>query len=263
MLDTYKPNAGIKKAATVLIDLSVIRHAVLSQETWVEKTIRWANRDVVTRIAGWKPKTPPTGLWLRQQIGCLPTICRLAREGAIVLYTYSELEFEEWQGRRGMQGTFGDLFSGIRIRKCPAAVNRLRFRRNVDFQYYLKREEVIDFCRFLLKLDPLVLRQAHEVWSTLPAFEQETLLHLQQFKSLCRHLPEKHYPDAFHLWTAEANRLDYFLMLDRKFPNALKGKRDLGFRCRPVSPDELLNSMGISERDPYPYTDSAPRTYSE
>ena len=140
-------------------------------------------------------------------------------------------------------------------------MNRPRFRGNVDFGYYLKREEVIDFCEFLLRVDPLILRQAPEFWGTLPGFEQENLVQLKRFKSLCRHLAKKHYPDALHLWTAEQNELDYFLMLDKRFPNALRGKYDLDFRCRPVPPEELLEIMNISERDAFPYTDCTPRTY--
>jgi hypothetical protein len=131
------------------------------------------------------------------------------------------------------------------------------------FQYYLKRDELIGFCSFLLALEPSVLQGAAAFWNTLPPFEQENLLQLGQFKSLCRGLSEKHYPDAFHLWTAETNHLDYFLTMDRKFPRALSTNRNLDFRCRAVSPDELLGCLGISKRDPFPYTDSHPRTYYE
>jgi|SRR5271166_5901509 len=98
------------KAVSALVDLSVLRRGVLTQDALVQKTIRWAGRDFLTPVAAWMPKPQPKESWLRRQIECLPTISRLARESKIVLYTYSELEFEEWQGRRGMQGTFGDCF---------------------------------------------------------------------------------------------------------------------------------------------------------
>ena len=245
----------------VLIDLSVRRRGVLTQEAWIEKMFKWAGRDITSRIAAWKSKPQPEGAWLRAQVACLPTISRLATQGAILLYTYPELEFEEMSGRREMMGTFGDLFSRKAIKKCPAAVNRPRFRQNVDFRYYLKRDELIDFCNFLLALEPSVLQGATAFWNALPAIEQENLMQLGQFKLLCRGLSTKHYPDAFHLWTAEVSRLDYFLMMDRKFPRALSTNRSLDFRCKTVSPDELLSCLGISERDPFPYTDSRPRTY--
>lgn len=236
---------------------------MLTQETWINKTLRWGGRDLTSPVAGWKPKPHIGGEWLREQVRCLPTISRLVAQGAILLYTYSELEFEEWSGRPEMMGTFGDLFSRRAIRKCPAAVNRPRFRQNVDFHYYLERDELISFCNFLLALEPSLLQEATAFWNTLPVLEQENLLQLGRFKSLCRSLSKKHYPDAFHLWTAETNRLGYFLTMDRKFPRALSTNRSLDFRCKAVSPDKLLNSLGVSERDPFPYTDSHPRTYHE
>jgi hypothetical protein len=250
-------------SAKVLIDLSVRRRGVLTQETWVEKTLRWAGRDLVTRIAGWMPKPHAEGAWLQRQIRYLPTISRLSAQGMILLYTYSELEFEEWSGRPEMMGTFGDIFPRKTIRTCQAAVNRPRFRQSVDFQKYLNRDQMIDFCRFLLKLEPPALQRATIFWNKLPASEQENLLKLGQFKTLCRSLAEKHYPDAFHLWTAETNHLDYFLTMDRKFPRALSSNRKLDCRCKAVSPEDLLNALGILDRDPYPYTDLRPRTYYE
>jgi hypothetical protein len=160
-----------------------------------------------------------------------------------------------------MAQTFGDLFSGIEIKKCQAAVNRPRFRQNTEFGYYLKKEELLEFCDFLLQLPLSALQQAAEVWASLPASEQESLTQLGRFKALCRHLARTHYPDAFHLWTAEASKLDYFLTLDKKFPNALRNNHDLDFPCEPVSPEEFLCSLGVSERDPYPYVDSEPHLY--
>ena len=88
--------------------------------------------------------------------------------------------------------------------------------------------------------------------------EQKNLAQIGQFKLLCRHLARTHYPDAFHVWTAEANGLDYFLMMDKRFPNAIRNRRDLDFRCKAVSPDELLSALGVSEKDPLPYENSPP-----
>ena len=138
-------------SVTALIDLSVRRRGVLTRETWIERALRWAGRDLTINIEGWKPKPHVDGPWLQEQIECLPTIARLATQGSILLYTYSELEFEEWSGRPEMMGTLGDLFSREGIKKCPAAVNRPRFRRNAEFQYYLKRDELIGFCSFFLR----------------------------------------------------------------------------------------------------------------
>jgi hypothetical protein len=256
-------NSSGSLPVTSLIDLSVRRHAVPTQETWIEKTLRWAGRGLPTRIAGWTPKPQPYGAWLQEQIRCLPTIARLAARDSIRLYTYSELEFEEWSGRSEMMGTFGDLFPRKTIKRCPAAINRPRFRQNVDFSYYLNRDEMIEFCKFLLTIDPSLLPRTGELWNTLPGLQQRNILRLGQFESVCRSLAENHYPDAFHLWTAETNELDYFLTMDRRFLNALSTNRRLDFRCKCVSPDDLLNDLGFAEREPYLYADVRPRTYYE
>jgi hypothetical protein len=160
---------------------------------------------------------------------------------------------------RGMAGTVGDLFSGVEIKRCEPAANRPRFRKNIDFGYYLKKEELLEFCDFLLQLPESLLQETPQLWATRPTSEQKNLAQIGRFKLLCRHLARKHYPDAFHLWTAETNGLDYFLMMDKKFSNALQNRRDLDFQCRVVSPDDLLNALDVSERDPYPYDNCPPR----
>jgi hypothetical protein len=246
-------------AKTTLIDLSVLRRGVFTQETHIQRKITWANREFLVETAEWEPKPLPEDLWLRRQVDCLPTIVRLAREGRIVLSSYSELDFEEMRASRGMAGTFGDLFSGVEIKKCQPAANRSRFRKNIDFGYYLKKEELLEFCDFLLQLPESLLQQTPEIWATLPTSEQENLLQISLFKLLSLHLARTHYPDAFHLWTAEINGLDYFLMMDKKFPNALQNRRDLDLHCRVVSPDDLLKALEISERDPYPDDNRPPR----
>jgi hypothetical protein len=126
-------------ANTILIDLSVLRRGVLTQETRVQKEITRPKKKFLLPVSRWEPKPLPDNLWLRRQIECLPTIIRLAGEGRVVLYSYSELDFEEMRASRGMAGTVGDLFSGVEIKRCEPAANRPRFRKNKDFGYYLKK----------------------------------------------------------------------------------------------------------------------------
>jgi hypothetical protein len=251
------------KKTSVLVDLSVRRYAVITQDAQIEKRIAWGGREHTFSIAGWrrKPHRSATEGWLQKQISCLPTIARLAKEGTIECYFYIELMFEEARGSGGMRGTFGDLFAGVDMKSCLAVVNRPRFRQNVDFSQYLRKEGLAEFFDFLLKLDPSLLRQAPEFWDTLPAFEQENLMQLERFKCLCRCLSERHYSDAFHLWTAEANGLDWFLTMDKKFVNAVSSIRDFNFRCKPILPEQLLSALGITEIDPHPFPGDGPRCF--
>ena len=133
-------------ASTALLDLSVLRRGVLAQRKHIQKEITWADRGLLIPIEASEPKPLPDDLWLRRQVECLPTIVRLAHEGRIVFYTYSELDFEEMRASRWMAGTFGDLFSEVEIKKCQPAANRARFRQNIDFGYYLEKEDVVEFC---------------------------------------------------------------------------------------------------------------------
>ncbi len=68
---------------------------------------------------------------------------------------------------------------------------------------------------------------------------------------------EENYPDVFHLWTAQRNRIDAILALDTKFANIAKqiensGKIRLEYRTRVMQPIEFLASIGIVGLDPVP-----------
>ena len=125
---------------------------------------------------------------------------------------------------------------------------------NLDVAKYASKDELIRFSSFLLSVDPLLLKRTPKLWNSLTLFERASIKRLQSFKSLCRHLPKNHFPDAFHLWTAEANGLDYFLMVDRKFANAVQGISGLNFRCRPISPEGLLKALSVPEIVPNPFS---------
>lgn len=248
---------------SALIDLSVLRHGVLTQSAEVKKTVTWGDRTETVTLAGWerKPDVPPDQAWRRKQVECLPTLARLAREGVLRLYSYIELAFEEWRGQRGMSGSFGDLFAGIEVEKVTPAVERSHFRQTVHLKEHVSKEALTEFCTFLLDLDPSALQQAPEFWDTLPDFEKANLAQVDRFQHLCRNLTVNHYADAFHLWTAEVNGLDFFLMVEIAFPNAVRNKRDLGFHCQPITPEELLHHAGVTDLDPRPFPDTGSHTY--
>ncbi len=91
----------------------------------------------------------------------------------------------------------------------------------------------------------------------LSEFEIESFESLDWFQKLCSKFGgEENYPDAFHLWTAERNNLDYFLTLENKMANMFqdigKGKKALSMNVRVVKPIELLAEMGVRELDAVP-----------
>ncbi len=250
-------------SVSVLVDHSVLRHGVITQPATVQRSVRWGGRDETAGLAGWqrKPQLSPDQSWRRKQIECLPTVARLAREGAVALFSYNELGFEDWRGERGMCGTFGDLFTRVAIGKVSPAVERSRFQQTVDLREHIGKDALTEFCKFLIELDPSVLMQVPQFWDGLPEFEKDNLSRLDVFKELCRGLTENHYADAFHLWTGEANGLDFFVMVEKRFINAVRGTSRSRLRCEPVTPEELLQGLGVRKLDPMPFSDFGPHTY--
>ncbi|HZK14733.1 MAG TPA: hypothetical protein VFC55_09440, partial [Desulfobaccales bacterium] len=78
---------------------------------------------------------------------------------------------------------------------------------------------------------------------------------LNRFKELCCALDEKHYPDAFHLWTAEVNGLDFFLTADRKFINVMSKTSRSQLKTKPIAPVDFLDYLGIKEKELMPIPD--------
>jgi hypothetical protein len=68
-------------------------------------------------------------------------------------------------------------------------------------------------------------------------------------------LPENHYRDALHLWTAEVNGLDYFLTADKTFINVMTKTSRVPLPTRPISPSDLLAELGVTQIDPLPIVD--------
>ena len=112
---------------------------------------------------------------------------------------------------------------------------------------------MIDFCRFLRKATPQLFEETPELWDRLPEKMQANLHDLGRFHELIDALPyEKHWPDALHLWTAETHGAEYFLTLDQKFINALTMTARINLPTKPARPSQLLDDLGIQDRDPLP-----------
>jgi hypothetical protein len=239
---------------SVLIDLSVLRRAVMTDRVEIERKIIWGNITHAVPLLGWrrKPELRAEQAWLKSQVDWLPTIARLAREDRLKLYSYNELGLEEARGRRGMKGTFGDLFADVRVQTVPPAIERSRYRKTYDLETYSNKNSLTEFVLFLNGLDTSNITKIPDFWNSLPDFERQNLGRLTQFTTLCQTIAENHYADAFHLWTAELNCIDFFLMMDKRFLNAFRSQSRSSFRCSPVTPEELIQQVGITELDPMP-----------
>jgi hypothetical protein len=223
------------------------------QATRRKQTMKWGDSTLDFEVVGYERKPLTHHAWKREQISCIPTIRKLAYEGFISLLTYSELQHE----RLKRPGSFppsriGNIFSGITINHVNAAVERSYFFQQ-EIGTYIKVEEVIGYCKWLLT--PGIERLAEKLSgnSQYPSHLLENLGKIQRFRDLCSGLSEKQYPDAFHLWTAEVNHSDYFLTIDGKFIRAMTETKKIHLPCKPISPLDLLSLFEVDEREPFEY----------
>lgn len=202
--------------------------------------------------------------WRQQQLDCLPTVARLAREGRIEVYKSDELYAEGFVVERypSQHHPEGNLFHGLTKRRAQPPLDRSKFGpifdSFVDIDRRVNRQRVIDFCKHMLlspspqRVEELIAAMARNPRRSLSEFEVRCLRRLHVFKSICQGLTENHYPDALHWWTAEENGLDYYLMIEKRFRNAVQRKDKLDLKCKIIWPDELLQELSVTELDPWP-----------
>jgi hypothetical protein len=237
----------------VLVDTSAFRHTRVADVGFFQETFRLGSREIPIRVLGvkQKPLPGPEQKWLREQVQAMPTIARLAHERSISLCLYPELELEGMAGPSFPSSPVGELLKGIAWESVPAAVERSKFQQ-MDLTIYVQKETVVNFCKVLLEWDQTALDAKVDDWPFLTDFERRNLRDLGRFREICSALHETHYRDAFHLWTAEVNNLDYFLVIDKKFVNVITKTSRIALRTKLMAPADLVRDLGIPQLDPMP-----------
>lgn len=189
----------------------------------------------------------------QKEIECLPTIARLAKEKKIILFTYEELLNEFYKAR----GTWsdigiGDLLHDIPIEALPSPIRRGLFFQS-NFDTHVQSKGLRDFVFWLVSsyddrwLDVPIIKES------INSREIRNLKGLHVLKTMCQNVEKKHYGDIFHIWAGHTNNIDWFLTTDFKLKNAVASRSSDFPTCYPITPSELLEKIGISERDPMPY----------
>lgn len=220
-----------------------------------QQRLQWGDSVQLINISGYERKPLPgkDQAWKHDQVKCLPTIGRLAKEGIFSVYTYFELQSEGWKRSDSFPAkNIGNIFSGVTLNHANAAVERSYFFQ-MELDKYIQTREVIDYCKWLLTpgIEELADKLSGDI--RYPDHLLNNLKGAQRFRDLCNGLAEKQYPDAFHLWTAEVNGADYFLTIDGKFIRAMVQTKHIRLPCKPISPSELLTLLEINERDQFEY----------
>lgn len=241
----------------LLVDRNLRYKAVRAEGAIQQRTIQWGPHEIEAKIHGYRGKPLPSVEVELQQLKALATISRLTTEGKLELFSSTELEFESFSAARGFQGFAGDILADAEIQSVESAVERSFFQSTIDFRQHIDGDQVGRWCEeFLLKLDVTKVNRIIKHYVDLPDFCRQNLLNIARYQELCRHLSTLgHYRDAFHLWTAEVNGLDFFLTGDRRFVNVMTQSTKIDLPSPPISPVELLGNLGIEKFDSVPLAD--------
>jgi hypothetical protein len=235
---------------TVLVDTSVRSAANVLEWTTERKPVAWGRTrhsfDVAVMV-----RRNERDLDHEEQVRALPTITRLVREGHLTFATYTELDFEDMNGRRPSRTTVGDLFGTIDFRMIEPAIDRSFFG-GIAFPEGAKSEALRTFCHALLTKDFCRDKISPHRLDQLPRLTVESLKAVSRFREICRNAQPNHYPDLFHLWTGEVNECPYFLTMEARLPNFCESHLGGRLRCTPVRPIQLLHIFGMLPVDPLP-----------
>ena len=169
------------------------------------------------------------------------------------------------------------------IETCLPAIERSRFQRGNYFAFARKggkkdrdrgldtRLSQIAFLEMLCSLEDGFLSQWMPLKDLLgfTDFEVESLKNARCFQMLCNISNSvENYPDMFHLWTAQRNRMDVILTLDNKFANTAKQIYktrgvSIEFPTQVMRPLELLERLCVEKPDQIPIKHSCFYTLHE
>jgi hypothetical protein len=248
-----------------------------------EQKLEWGGGSTTVSIAGFRRADLDKDPEQQCEKDALFTIGRLARAGAITLYSYSELEVEGWRGGSGRIPT-AHPFSQCRFEQCPAAIERSKFRQTLNLSEWLAKGgkkdrkkglplsdfNQIPFFEWLASLLPeeVAVLEDHASILGLDEFETASLEDLSWFRSLSSLLNAEDLPDCFHLWTARRSGLDAFLTLEKKLWRSIeqiknRRKKMVDLDVPVLRPTGLLHALGIDGVDPVPFSPERFYSYME
>ena len=179
----------------VLVDNCIISVGDIMQGTKKRQVLTWGGIEQPIEIVGYtrKPLPNKSQAWKREQVECLPTVGRMARQNMISLYTYHETIFEGWKRPGSFPANhFGNVFEGITFERVDAAVERSYFVQ-MEIGQYIQKQSLVGFCKWLLTVDASGILA---VIGNIPKFQTfmlDNLRNLDRFKELCRGLSPSQY----------------------------------------------------------------------
>lgn len=257
-------------SARIMLDAGILTHSDFAEAATRPSSGSWGNPDFSGEIYGLIRRAPVNNRELQDQIDALFTVGRLIREGRIEAYTYIELQFELARGANE-RSRFNAL-TGCKVDRCPPAIERSKLLSTLSSSGFFakggKKDKKnahlnqdggqIEGIGLIRSLPEDQIEALIRLIPNLTPFEIGNLRSIHWFKCICdRFGGPEHYPDAFHLWTAERNSLDAFLTLDTILQNKVSNiKRErnspIDIKITVLRPLDLLSSLGIDTIDPVP-----------
>ncbi|MFN4311532.1 MAG: hypothetical protein ACK4FK_13185 [Ferrovibrio sp.] len=235
-----RPDKNIK----VLVDTSVVRDAITTEIKKEFREIQWGPTTHRYEVEVEHPKEAfsDTEHWRINQILALSETGQLARTGHIIAFTYLGLDFEYWLGRPGLINGTGNLLRDVDMQTVDPA-----FDPSYLFPIAFNRENLK---QAIPNFVDLVIRTPDSFWdapeiknqlAAAPEIQQKNFQNRSRLIELSEGLSFEQYKDAFHIWTAEVNGLDYFLTNDRKIINFFHLTSKAEPKAYPISPHMLIN----------------------
>jgi hypothetical protein len=237
-------------AVRVLIDLvAMSRIAIVPASTRVAS----ASDAPPSDASPWAPRGVASETRPPANQLALPTLGRLVREGQVELCSYVEISGTSTAAVSG--GALLDLLGDVPILNVEPAIDRTA----IDHDVFHDDGQPGALLRFCTRL-----KAGNRAFDQLPAdfvarisvASRRGVASLERFCELAARTQGEHLVDLFHLWTGELAGCDYFLTLDDRLTEFLDRRVRPGLSapltCNPVEPEQLLDRLGLTDRDPPP-----------
>lgn len=202
-LTTYAAKRRLRRSRpiTVLVDNSVLFHAVTHETAWISTGIsKWGEHEFETGYSARIPvRRKDRASREYESVQYLAGIVHLAKSGYLLLMTSGELEIERWKQPTGR-------FTGYGI-----------FDHNVFSSTKFSRVDA---------LPPVVIGPQWMNQPSLDAQQRRRLSHSDDplYRGLVTQLGTNNSQDAWHIWTAETHGVFCFLTMDFKLCKTMESR---------------------------------------
>lgn len=237
----------MRSPITALVDTNVIRWMTQSTRHMVKKSIVFDGHEHTFNVPVVSARKLPAD-WRAGEIELLSGLVDYVKQSKLVLFRSLELMQEQLQAVQIGRGLPKDLLRDVDFLQAKAPIERGRFV-SLPADKYIRTDARVRFCATLLNAFKNGGLEQIATAVPLSEFEWVSVHSFHRYAELCSAIHEKHYPDAWHLWTAERNGLNYFLTMDTSFVKVMTQTAKVDLPVKLVLPSELLGRLRKEDLD--------------